>query len=360
MKIFLVGLMFLSASAFALEVDEKLTVRILKTSETRKTIMVNRGTEDGLVEGDHAKFIMTSGIVARAVSVRVSPTRSVWAVYRLVNADYIVNDAVMTLKITPAVKITKDDSKMLVQDDTPTRVSTTDPRELGIPLADGAQDLADVSEVTADGDDLRALDDGPSIIPEKNYEVFGILNISSLSASSKTDIGDDSFTSSQSYHHIGLGGELYPQKEREWYSKFSVQASINLMRLDNQSYNGASTANDVTELSAGVNWHPTKMPSQTMTFIPYIHLSFNMGTVKSKYEPGSEGNGNTEGISANGSTQGFAAGFGYKFYTKAGFGARAILDYYMRTEKFKEDEATNTFNKTVRGPRFMLGLGYRF
>jgi hypothetical protein len=123
MKIFLSLVIIFSMSAFALEVDEKLTVRVIRTSETRKTIMINRGTEDGLVEGDHAKFIVTAGIVARAVCVKVSPTRSVWSVYRLVNADFIVNDSVMSIKITPAVKVTKDETQALVQEDTPTRVS---------------------------------------------------------------------------------------------------------------------------------------------------------------------------------------------------------------------------------------------
>lgn len=124
MRLFLGLVLIFSFSAHALEVDEKLTVRILRTSETRKTVMVNRGTEDGLVEGDHAKFIVTAGIVARAVCVKISPTRSVWSVYRLVNADFIVNDSVMTIKISPAVKITKDETQSLVQEDTPTKVST--------------------------------------------------------------------------------------------------------------------------------------------------------------------------------------------------------------------------------------------
>ena len=351
--------------SFALEVDEKLTVRIIRTSETRKTLMVNRGTEDGLVEGDHAKFITTAGIVARAVCIRVSPTRSVWSVYRLVNADFIVNDSVMSIKITPPVKVTKDESKMLIEEDTPTTVATGGVVPLGIPLADGAQDLASIQEggtIGTSDADLRVLvDSEPSIIPEKNIEVFGILNISGLTANTKTDGGDDSFNNSQSSHHIGLGGELYAQKEREWYSHFSLVGSANIMRNNSQSFNGSGVTNDVTEFSIGTNWHPTKLPSATMQFIPYIHLSFNVGTVKSTYKPGVEGSGNTEELESNGGTQGFAGGFGYKFYTAKGFGARILLDYYLRTEKYEEIEDSEIqFNKSVGGPRFMIGLGYRF
>jgi opacity protein-like surface antigen len=357
----LLGLMLLfSFSAMALEVDEKLTVRLLRTSETRKTVMINRGTEDGLVEGDHAKFIVTAGIVARGVCVKVSPTRSVWSIYRLVNADFIVNDSVMTIKMTPAVKITKDESQSLVQEDTPTKVSVTDPTQLGIPLADGAQDI---NPETADGvskADLDALEkDEPTIIPEKNVEVFGILNIAGLTANTKTDSGADSFNNSQSSMHFGLGGELYPQKEREWYSHFSLQGMVNLMRQDSQSYNGAGVTNNLTEFALGVNWHPTKLPSTVMDFIPYLHAELGMGSVKSTYKPGTENSGGNE-FDANGSTQSFAVGFGYKFFTARGFSARAILDYYMRTEKYKEDTALNSMNKKVGGPRFMIGLGYRF
>lgn len=360
MKILIILMLLLSFGVQALEVDEKLTIRILKTSETRKTLMVNRGTEDGLVEGDHAKFIVTAGIVARAVCVKVSPTRSVWSVYRLVNADYIVNDSVMSLKITPPVKITKDESQSLVQEDTPTRVGVGDATQLGIPLADGAQDLDTMTEDNLSKEDLKALEDAsPAIIPERNIEVFGILNISGLTASTKTESGNDTFNNSQSYHHIGLGGEFYPQKERSWYSRFSLQGMVNLMRLNSQSYSGASSTNDLTEFSVGVNWHPTKMPGQTMAFIPYLHLSVNTGSVKSTFKPGQENPGGDE-LSASGATSGFSAGFGYKFFTGKGFTARAIVDYYFRSEKYEEDQLTNTFNRDVGGPRFMIGLGYRF
>lgn len=361
MKIFLIVAFFMSRSVFALEIDEKLTVRILRTSETRKTVMLNRGTEDGLVEGDHAKFITTAGIVARGVVVRVSPARSVWSLYRLVNADFIVNDAVMTVKMTPPVKITKDETKTLVREDTPTAIGRGDVAPIGIPLADGAQDLETVSGPLSDEADLREVDsEAPSIIPEKNIEAFGFIHISGLTTNTQTDTGEDSFNNSQSFHHIGLGAELYSQKEREWYAKFSLQASLNFLRTSSQAYTGATSENDVTEVSVGINWHPTKLPSLTYNFIPYLHTSVSMGTVSSAFSPGIEASGSGRNLAANGSTQGFAVGFGYKYYTPQGFGARVIADYYIRTETYEEDINFNKFNKTVGGPRLMVGLGYRF
>jgi hypothetical protein len=361
MKHFLVFIFLISTAAYALEVDEKLTVRILRMSETRKTVMINRGTEDGLVEGDHAKFVVTAGIVARGVCVKVSPSRSVWSLYRIVNADFVVNDSVMSIKITPAVKLTKDDTKNLVQEDTPSSVSAGDGRVLGIPLAEGAEDLGKIAQVNDDSDDLKSLAEQEAvIIPEKTIEVFSLLNISGLTANTRTDTGSNSFNNSQSYHHIALGGEWYAQNEREWYSRFSLIGSTNFMRLNNQAYNGAANTNDVTEFSFGINWHPTKLPSKTMMFIPYLHASFNLGSVRSTSKSGNLSGTGDVTTSAHGGTQGFSLGFGYKFYTAKGFGARFIADYYMRTERYGNDDSNIKFNKTVGGPRLMLGLGYRF
>ncbi len=345
--------------AMALEVDEKLTVRILKTSESKKTVMLNRGTEDGLVEGDHAKMIVTAGIVARAVCVKVAPTRSVWSVYRLVNADFIVNDSVMSIKITPPVKITKDESQALVQEDTPVTAATGDVTNLGIPLADGAQDLTNPEEKLNQAE-LKALETEsiPSSIVEKNLEVYGFLNISGMTANSKTNIGDQSFNNSQSFHHIGLGLEYYPLREREWYSHFSLIGEASIMKQDSQAYNGAGITNDLNEFGLGVNWHPTKLPSTANEFIPYLHTSYNLGTAHSTYTSGS--NLGTKDLSASGSTNGFSIGGGYKFFTYKGYGARFLVDYYMRSEKYQQDDLSNTHNKKVGGPRLMFAVSYRF
>jgi hypothetical protein len=332
-----------------------LTIRILKMSDTKKTLMINRGTEDGLAEGDHAKFIVSSGIVARGLIAKISPTRSVWQVYRLVNADLILPDSVMTIKITPAVKVTNDETQAIVKDDTPSRTGTAD---IGIPLAEGAEDLTNADSTTQD---LKALVEGeaPINMAEKTMEVIGFLNVSGLTANTKVETGDDSFNGSQSYHHIGLLGELYSQREREWYSKFSLTAGLNIMRLNSQSYNGASSTNDATELIFGTNWHPTKKSSEALEFIPYLHFSIGMGTTKSTFTPGARST-NEDTIVTAGSTSSFSLGFGYKFFNFNGFGVRALLDYYFKTERFKEDDNTDKFNRVSGGPRLMVGLSYRF
>ena len=302
MKMFFLFFLLIPLFAEALEVDEKLTVRIVRTSESRKTVMINRGTEDGLVEGDHARFVVTAGIVARGVCVKISPTRSVWSIYRLVNADFVVNDAVMTIKITPPVKITKDESQSIVQEDVPTKVAT-DPAALGIPLAEGAQDVSTEEDIK---DDANFADNEPTTIAEKNWEAFGLFNISGLSSTAKTSNG--TIKNSQASHHIGLGAELYAQNERAWYSRFSVFGGVNIMRLNSQAYSGDAVTNDVTEFSFGTNWHPGSLQSQVLTFIPYIHLSGHVGSIKSEWKSGGKIDNDLQADST-GSTNGFAIGF---------------------------------------------------
>lgn len=361
-KLIFILLAVFSLQAFALEIDEKLTVRVLKTSETRKTILINRGTEDGLTEGEHAKFYVTAGVVARATCVRISPTRSVWAVYRLVNADLIVNDAVMTLRTTPAVKITQDESKTLVKEDQPSQVGMGDPTALGIPLADGANDLnPEGSAAGAESAELKAMLEGaePTSIAERNKEVFLALMVSSLSSKTETDTGTNSFTGSQAFYNIMAGVELYPQREKEWYSRFSLVGSASLIKESSSSFQGSQSENNITELSAGVNWHPGDLPSKTNTWIPYLNVSANFSMISSSYTPGLE-NPTGDQVTANGNGTGFALGGGFKYYLAKGFGARVWADYYLRNETYKEDGTTPAFNKSVSGPRLFLSLAYRF
>jgi len=108
-----------SSLTHALEIDEKLTLRFLKVSNTKKTVLINRGAEDGLAVGDHAKFFITSGVIARGVVEKVSPSRSIWSLYRVVDPAEITDNKVLNLKIASPVKITEDPSKSLKDEPIP-------------------------------------------------------------------------------------------------------------------------------------------------------------------------------------------------------------------------------------------------
>ncbi|MFP5459197.1 MAG: hypothetical protein ACLGG7_10740 [Bacteriovoracia bacterium] len=366
MKNIFFGLLLLSTPALALEVDEKLTLRVLKLSETRKTMLINRGTEDGLAEGDHAKFYVSAGVVARGVVVKVSPSRSVWSVYRLVNADFAVNDAVMSLKITPPVKVTQDETKMIIEEDTPTQVSTDAPAAtLGIPLADGANDLAPGAEAGGlsassreELESLRML--GSGNIREKNLELWAALSISSLGSSTTSDAaGASEYVGNESRTQLALNGEYYFADEKQWWSRFSPFAFVNILGRADMVYQGSKQTESMTEVGAGLNWHPWDMPSVVNDFIPFFSFSVASGRVTSSYEPGDE-NAGAPVAEAQGSTFGYTFGGGFKFYSAKGWGARAILDYYQRGDKMTESSSELTWTRIVSGPRLWVGLGYRW
>jgi len=89
-------------------------VRVLAISSSKKTILINRGREEGVKMGDHAKFSTPKdGYFARGVVSRVSPTRSVWSLYRIIKEEPIIENAVVTVKVASKVKLTKDESKSI-------------------------------------------------------------------------------------------------------------------------------------------------------------------------------------------------------------------------------------------------------
>lgn len=362
LKFFFFILVF-SLNSFALEVDEKLTMRVMKLSETRKTMLVNRGTEDGLAEGDHAKFYVSSGVVARGVCIKVSPSRSVWSIYRLVNADQVVADAVMSLKITPPVKVTQDETKMIVQEDVPTEVTPADPTSVGIPLADGANDLPqgvdpNSSEASARAELMALQNMGPGNIREKNLELWAAISISSLGSKTENDTpATNSYTGADARTQVSLTGEYYFTDEKQWWSRFSPFGFVSIQNRSLMAYQGSKQTDASTEFGGGLNFHPWTKPSVVNDFIPFLSFSLAMGSVKSTYEPGDENNG-APAQTAQGSTMAYALGGGFKFYTNKGWGARAILDYYTRTDSMKED--TLTWTRSVSGPRLWVGLGYRW
>lgn len=351
-----------SSTLWALPVDEKLTLRIIKTSDTRKTILINRGAEDGLQEGDHAKFFLTVGVVARGVVVKVSPTRTVWSIYRLVNADYIRDEQVMNLKITPPVKITNDESRMLVDDDTP-RVTTLgrgDPRDLGIPLAEGADDLTEQDKLFMAREDSSRMDFGEaSDIRTKNMEVFGAISFSSMTSSTMPDNAGIEYSSKEQATALTIGGEYYFKNISEWYSNISLAGALSIGQRNLQSHSGEEVSSNTTDFIGLLHLHILKKPFEVYTLIPYLQVGMSMGSIKTQYTPGSE-NPTGEISQGTGSSMAVMFGGGLKYYTPKGFGARVVLEYFSRKDNFAEDYRGVIWSKTQSGPRFYTGISYRF
>lgn len=353
-------LVIITSQAFALEIDEKLTIRILNISSSGKTVLLNRGIEDGLVMGDHAKFFLTVGVVARGVVIKVSPTRSVWSLYRLVNADYIKQDQVLNIKITAPVKITQDESKMIVKDDTPSIVGLEDPRKLGIPMSEGANDLGNIQVSGGiDENELKALA-GANItnIRQKNKEIVGGLQFSSYTASTAPGSGD-SYASSQLNADIIAGVEFYSRNEREWYGRFSLLPVFRITGNSVVEAQGAVASTSTREIGGYVNWHPFRLPSLVNLFIPFASFGFSYGTVTDLYNPGSY-NANASDFESTGTLMGFSIGGGVKFYTGEGYGLRAVFEYFSRSDQFVTNDYGEKWTRTITGPRFYAAFSYRF
>ena len=103
--------------------------------------------------GDHAKFFVTSGVIARGVVEKVSPSRSVWSLYRIVDPAEIIDGKVLNLKIASPVKITEDPSKSVAEES-----SAAGSEKMG--MNDGAAETGATSS--------------PNEAEEKEFEEMGI------------------------------------------------------------------------------------------------------------------------------------------------------------------------------------------
>ncbi len=363
-KLFIYSFFLFSISLHALEVDEKLTGRILKISESRKTILVNRGSEDGLADGDHAKFYTTEGVVARGVIVKVSPSRSVWSMYRLVNADVLNFDTVIKLKITPAIKITKDESKMIVKDDSAENVLGRDPRDLGIPLADGADDLQMATGtgagVATSPANINAFQVEPKKFIGKPYEVWGTIRFDNYRAVTSPDDGSGDFSSSEQSTVLTLGGEYFLADESKWWSRFTPVLFLSIGKSNLLNFQGSNAVDNSTEYGFGVNWYPITLPSMVNTFIPFGLFTYSLGgSVTSTHNPGIEGS-SSDSETSKGKISGYSLGGGVKYYVGKGYGMKAALEYVNRVDSFEADEYGTTWTRTRVGPRIFVALLYRF
>lgn len=383
MKCFLVAtLLGLSFCASALEIDEKLTVRLLRLSASKKTVLLNRGLEDGLVVGDHAKFYLTTGVVARGVVQKVSPTRSIWSVYRIVDGDVIRTDQVLNIKISPPVKLTDDPSQSFIAQ------STVLDQETGIPLAEGANDIAgaDLSQEEAgefatvsvgDSAPISApmrdggfpaeapmstsgevvVRSGAGMSPTRTIDVFGLAHFNALSTT--TDLGEEGGTSSGSDSSIAfsLGLEKYFNRQSGFLRDLSLFGFIHSANNTSTSASGAEVSSSAFEYGAGVNYHFLAPPLAYHSLIAYVGLAFGIGTTEDSL---TLTDSSAEAQVLSGSSNFLSFGGGIKYYLPNGFGMRAYLDYYRRGETYALEDEEGEYTKVVSGPRFQVGLSYRF
>lgn len=421
MKQFLVLIMMLvSLKSWGLAVDEKLPLRILKTSKSAKTILINRGLEDGLVVGNHAKFFLTKGVVARGVVVKASPTRTVWSLYRVIDARDIKADRVLNLKITTPVKLTEDPTKMLSNEDLPQynrgrlkyyndstipyyqgRVSPVYPGEPvpqyyynGLPVTKGGKDIDDL--------ELRALVDGPKQEIEdyafkgydfdKGYVPYGdrIEELESgivrtENADYIPDIKNRYYLShrdweiNSSFHFNSLSSSVDTETETSQSSGdlSTLDISIGIdkyfphtdgwwrkfsigafIHLADQTTAGIRDVSvDTSLFEYGLSVNwHLRDPFEVDTFNPYATFTAGLGTVSDSYTENIE---DFDSETLDGSATFFSFGGGIKYLTRHAFGFKGHIDYYRRGESYNFDDE-DTITKVVSGPRLILGGFYRW
>lgn len=344
-------LFFMVTSAFALDIDEKLTLRILDISSTGKTILINRGVEDGLVVGDHAKFFITTGVIARGVVLKVSPTRSIWSIYRLVESDEIVKDRVLSLKISAPVKVTPDPSRAIKQEDEPS---------VGIEVAQEADDLPkdlskseqeDIAGLMDDGEKskkTKTAAGGEGIDKNKVWQVFAYGSYSSLTST----LTEGSATSSMATTNMvgGAGVERYFGDQTSFLHSFSLYAFAEMSLASSTDLEG-SEASSYTQVGGGVSFHFVNDVLSYGRVIPFLTLNGGMGSASITYSQ-------TE---ASGSTNFFNAGGGFKYNWISGMGMRVLATYSLRNETYTFDGGSiEQITYAHSGFGAQIALSYRF
>lgn len=365
MKKLFIAMFLISFSANSLEIDEKLTSRILKVSGTKKTVLLNRGLEDGLVVGDHAKLFLTTGVIARAMVVKASPTRSIWAVYRIIDGGSLFPDKVVNIKISTPMRTTEDPTKSLK----PERYAQSGVDVINIPLAAGANDLSDRKDLTQDEKDdianLGKLDtqilvgNNIGVSHGKTLEFWGLLHFNSLS--STVDQGEDGASSTSQLANIdfSLGFEKYFDHKKGFFKNISITAFVHNSTNKSVATQGTEVSNSVFEYGVGVNWHFMAPPLTYNKVIGFASLAAGIGTTTDTVTFSSGASTGSEDT-LEGSSNFLSLGMGLKYYNSDGFGGRAVVDYYRRAESYAIDTSDSEFTKTVAGPRVQLGLSYRF
>jgi hypothetical protein len=360
-----------ASAAFALMIDEKLTLRILKVSESQKTILINRGIEDGLTEKDHAKFFLTTGVVARGVVSKVSPNRSVWALYRLVNARHVRTGAIMELKISSPVKVSADSTRMIYPEDEISGTASVfgDSQMDSLPMDEmpsssmgsSSSDLDDMSTLNVD-DEKSYIDtsttSSPVISKRRSIEAWAGFSINMLSSSitNPTESGLTDYSGDLQATDVQLGLEKYFAAKNEWYSRFSIMAIFHWSKYSFPSVDQAVLYSSVIEGGLGANFH-FQDPFRQAKPIVFLTGSLGLGNVSD----GSEGSiANPDGYEYKGSNTFMSFGIGLKYLFHDRYGVRAVFDYYHREEKYLLSEMEEDTIKTVAGPRAQVAVSVRF
>ena len=355
----------------ALDIDEKLTLRLLKLSSSQRTVLINRGVEDGLAVNDHAKFYLPTGMVARGVVVKTSPARSIWSLYRIIAPSALVENKVLNLKIATPVKITPDPSKMIIVEPVAIPGKDIPVSPDGQALAQsgqGDEDLKQMEEEEIEEENKEEAEESVGSVAgnlrEKTtsgFELTGTLGLGGLATSIETPGGvNDTKSDAVTSYDFALGVEKYFLNSSSWDKNLSLEAEFFFGQNVGIDAFGNSTTNRFYGPSVGGAYHFLYAPNEIKKPIAYVDLVFGFGFSKDR---SSDESGET--LDFSGDIISFRVGGGFKYYWGS-WGGKVNLSYYERVEHYQveyksQDEAIKEERvKTFRGPKISLSLLYRF
>lgn len=92
-----------SQQSQALDINDKLIVRILSSNPNHNIIVFNRGREDGIRKKDHMKITNELGFIARGICIKTGLITSHWKMYRIVHPERFssnVNYALHSMRLS--------------------------------------------------------------------------------------------------------------------------------------------------------------------------------------------------------------------------------------------------------------------
>lgn len=385
---------FISLKVYSLEIDEKLTLRFLKVSDSKKTVLINRGGEDGIIVGDHAKFFITSGVIARGVVEKVSPQRSIWSLYRIIDNSEITEGKVLNLKIATPAKITTDPSKSLKEEIIPggsekMEMDELKPQNAKISEKNKVENDEKEDEELLDPENNDGSKEGKKEIKEEghsseknissnkefeedkkikeekntkkvienNFEqnyndisLYGILGLQSLSGTSNSSDSEteNSTASVESMIDIKVG------ISKVFFDKFSASLFIHSKKVENGTE--VKLTHSYLDFGSSFSYY---FVSPRLVKKPIYNLIASIGMGKTTLKSvTTSGGSSTEAIN-KGSSFNYAFGFGIDYFFIDNFGLKSILEYQINREKISyENDVTNTQN--LSGPSINLGVIYKF
>lgn len=360
MRYTLIFSLLVSSSLFALEIDETFTGRILKTSSSKKTILLNRGSSDQLNMGMHAKFSTDTSVVARGVVVELTEARSVWSLYRLATPDLVESDVVLNVKIAEPVKLTSDESKSIVRESAMKDLKPNRDEKLSLPLDDIEGDIPiDLLGATVSTSDKAFAN---PTVELSNYPRELMSRISLQALSSKTSSSSNSYSGRAEMNNFMLGMEFYFTNKESWYAHFSVMPYFQYQFESMLSYEGSAVDSRLMELGISLQYYFVN-PNMVNKFSPFVSGYYAVGTIEDSYASGVRAQGNgADASTVEGDSSSYGVALGVKYFFENRLVVQTLLDYYFRTDEFASDAMTSNsmWTREVSGPRMQLGLGYRF